>query len=265
MLPIDIASVDESRGFGCIESLDNNTAEEEAEFWVDYVLNDVGNDYTPYSFWESQECYCQMLVEKIDLRKLFEPICNKLKIPIANAKGWPDIHMRAAMMQRYKFWEGKGKRPVLLYCGDFDPVGLQISDSYRNMFTDISGAVGWHPDSLIIDRFGLNYDFIQSAGLSWIENLITGNTNEEKDLADPRHKDHNKPHVQDYIKAYGARKVEANAIVVVPEMGRKLCREAIEKYVSEDAPDEYVENLTDIRQDVTNQIKSILKERLNAE
>jgi hypothetical protein len=47
------------------------------------------------------------------------------------------------------------------------------------------------------------------------------------------------PYVQEYIKKYGVRKVEANAIVVVPDKARELCRSAIEKYLGRDALDRF--------------------------
>ena len=53
-----------------------------------------------------------------------------------------------------------GQIPVVLYCGDFDPVGLQISDTLHANITQLAAAVGWQPDNLIIDRFGLNIDWI---------------------------------------------------------------------------------------------------------
>ena len=71
---------------------------------------------------------------------------------------------RAALMRRFSQWERKGKECVLFYCGDHDPGGLQISNFLRSNFEDLSGAVGWHPDNLIIERFGLDYDFIESEG-----------------------------------------------------------------------------------------------------
>jgi hypothetical protein len=37
--------------------------------------------------------------------------------------------------------------------------------------------------------------------------------------------------VQDYLARFGARKVEANALVVRPEAGRRLCLEAVRRYV----------------------------------
>src|SRR5262249_25894126 len=129
-------------------------------------------------------------------------------------------------------WEKCGKRIILLHCGDHDPGGLNISDFLRSNLADLSKAVGWKPDKLIIDRFGLNYDFIQQQRLTWIDNLITGS---KRDLADSDHPDHSKPYVQNYLREFGTRKVEANALVVRPEAGRKLCRDAILKYVPETA------------------------------
>ncbi len=119
----------------------------------------------------------------------------------------------------------------MLYCGDHDPAGLHITESYREMFEDIK-CVHWRPDNLIIDRFGINADFIAKHNLSWIENLITG-SKEKKDLADPKHPDHFKPYVQNYLRQFGARKVEANALVTIPTVARQLCRYAVEKYLGD--------------------------------
>jgi hypothetical protein len=79
---------------------------------------------------------------EIDLKSLFEPICGEYCIPIANARGWSDINGRARMMRRFKHWEGQGKQCVLLYCGDHDPAGLNISDSLMSLFDEMQD----HPD-----------------------------------------------------------------------------------------------------------------------
>jgi hypothetical protein len=229
-LPLDICAVDENRLFDCIERVDVADPEGEARDIVDYTRRAHWN-YHPLSFWDYQDHYIQMVVEKIDLKSLFLPICREFYVPIANAKGWADINMRAAMMARFAHWQAKGKTPVLLYCGDFDPAGLRISQSLRSNLADLAGVVAWAPDRLIIDRFGLNHAFIEEQGLAWIENLITGSG---RSLDDPRHPDHRKPYVQDYIARYGARKVEANALVVRPQASRDLCRNAILKYIDED-------------------------------
>ena len=139
-------------------------------------------------------------------------------------------------MRRFANMEAAGKQCILLYCGDHDPGGLAISDHLRPNLKGLAHAVCWSPDDLIIDRFGLNHDFIEREGLSWIENLETSSGG---NLNDTRHKDHCKPYVQNYIEQFGARKVEANALVTRVEAGRKLCREAILEYLDEDDPKNY--------------------------
>src|SRR5262249_47821811 len=149
-------------------------------------------------------------------------------IPITNISGWNDINSRAAIMKRFAFWEKRGKKCVLLHCGDHDPGGLHISEFLRSNMEELADAVGWRPDNLIIERFGLNADFIEEQGLTWIDNLETGSGGR---LDDPRHPDHGKSYVQSYLARFGARKVEANALVVRPEAGRELCRQAILRHV----------------------------------
>ena len=156
------------------------------------------------------------MVEKIDLKSLFGPVCARFNIPITNAGGWTDLNSRAAMMRRFKRWDAVGRQCVLLYCGDHDPGGLQISGLIRSNLADLSGAVGWLPERLTIDRFGLNHDFIKEQGLTWIDNLRTAKKKPPNDLADPKHPDHRKDYVQDYLRQFRPRKCEANALVTRP-------------------------------------------------
>jgi hypothetical protein len=75
-------------------------------------------------------------------------------------------------------------------------------------------------DYIGIERFGLNADFIDANNLTWIDNLETSSG---RRLDGDRHPDHYKPYVQDYLRRFGAKKSEANALVVAPEAGRRLC------------------------------------------
>lgn len=226
-LPLDIVAEDDAREFANLEVLSDTTPEAEALAILEYTKT-AHQNYCPVSFWDFQTCYVEMLVEKIDLKSLFRGICATYHIPLANGRGNADINSRARMMRRFARWEREGKQPVLLYAGDHDPAGLRISDFLRRNLEDLSQAVGWRPDNLIIDRFGLNADFIREHGLTWIDNLETGSGAR---LDDPRHADHRKSYVQGYLAEFGARKVEANALVTRPEAGRELCLAAIRRYV----------------------------------
>jgi len=193
--------------------------------------------YTP-DWWDGEEYYIQMVVEKIDLKSLFEPVCRDYHIPIATSKGWSSMLQRGEYARRFKEAEEMGLKCVLLYCGDFDPDGRRISEFLKKNLEDlwfirwIDGTQGYDPADLEIDRFGLNYDFIVDNNLSWINNLITGS---KKDLASPSHPNHYMNYVQNYLTEIGARKCEANALVVIPTQGRLLCRQAIERYLGQDA------------------------------
>ncbi len=234
-LPIDFVLMDQSRAFDGQEVIWHDDAEGAARYIVEEI-GDAHLRFTPHSFWDDKDVYIQALVEKIDLKSRFKPVFNRFCIPFANAKGWGDINIRADMMRRFQEWEDEGKECVLLYCGDHDPGGLQISGFLRSNMEELADAVGWSPDNLIINRFGLNHDFIKEQNLTWIDNLETSSG---KDLGNPKHPDHHKSYVQDYIGQFGIRKVEANALVTRIEAGRELCRQAIPQYLSDDDPDTY--------------------------
>lgn len=219
---------------------------------------DLVDDWTPI-WWEDEEYYLQMMVEKKDLKTLFQPLCRRYHIPITNAKGWSDINQRARMMQRFKEAEERGSIPVLLYCGDYDPFGVVISDRLKTNLGQLSKAKGveWEPENLIVDRFGLNQDFIEDLGLSWIENLETGSG---KSLADPAHKNHDHPAVQRWLREVGERKVEANALVVYPEEGRKLCEDSILEWLGEGVLERFEERAEEHRKPVDAVLRKIDKQ-----
>lgn len=267
-LPLDICAADAKRAWFNVEELDNEDAADEAGRIVRTVKQWIAG-FQPRSFWQGKPYYIQMIVEKSDLRELFLPICKRWHMPIANGGGWTDINVRAELMARFRDNLEDGQIPVILYCGDHDPGGLHISGCFRENLDQLSTAVGWTPpDNLIMDRFGLNYDFIEANKLTWIDNLQTSSKvkGKPKDLSDPRHKDHFKPYVQNYLAKYGVRKVEGNALVVVPQAGRDLCEAAILKYmVDPTLPERFMEGLQPNRDELRDAVKSALAEYLEDE
>jgi hypothetical protein len=255
-LPLNICAEDASRETVGLERLDNNDIPNEVESWIDHLHNSAHQTYTPISFWNDLETYVEVAVEKLDLRNLFEPVCQEFHVPIKNCKGWSDLNLRAEMMRRFAAHEVQGRNGVLLLCGDHDPGGLHITEMMRKNLEDLAGAVGWSPDNLLITRFGLNADFINRHRLTWIDNLETSSGGQ---LDDPDHNDHDKHYVQNYIAEFGVRKCEANALVVEPEVGRQLCRDAILEHVPADAVERYERKLQRIR----NRLRKALRERVS--
>jgi hypothetical protein len=80
-------------------------------------------------------------------------------------------------------------------------------------------------------------------------------TSSGEQLDDPEHSDHDKRYVQDYIAEFGVRKCEANALVVVPEIGRQLCRNAILEHLPADAVKRYARKLNRARKQFRQAIR----------
>src|SRR5262249_17381330 len=221
LLPMDIVAEDDARAFENLEQLDHDDPVAVAAALC-LSVQKWHESYTPISSWDDKNVSLAMVVEKIDLRTLFTPICAEFCIPIANARGWSDLNLRWRILEMIREHVAAGRRFVLLYCGDHDPAGLNISKSLCKNLSELLTHREWLQlmDHLTIDRFGLNADFIAEHNLTWIENLKTGSGG---DLADLRHKDHRCDYVQSYLRKFGPRKVEANALVVRPDAGRKLC------------------------------------------
>jgi hypothetical protein len=258
LLPIDFTVEDEARGADCLESCDDGDPGRHAATLASSLHR--WKDYSPISFWDNQAVFIQMVVEKIDLKYLFLPVCNRYHVPLINSRGWSDLNLRAGLMRRFQEHDVRGQRQaVLLLCGDHDPVGLQITDLIRGLLSELEQAIGWSPDNLIIERFGLNVDFIERHGLTWIDGLQTGSG---KDLGDPSHRQHNAAYVQDYIAQFDKRKVEANALVVRPAAGRQLCRDAIEKYLDMAAIADYERSLVTQRERVKEALPEAVKQFL---
>jgi len=269
-LPIDICSVDESRTADNVSyySSDGIDVEDwsyhralsikyEIENIVEDATRNPASDYYPYDWHDFQTHYVELMTEKIDLIGIFKPVCQQYNVAYSNRRGWGDIHSNAALMRRFADWERRGKQCVLLYCGDHDPAGLHISDLIQNNLSDLSPAVGWSPDNLIIDRFGLNYDFIQDNNLTWIDNLETSGKDENgnaRHLDDPEHNDFGKPYVKNYIETYGVRKVEANALMSNIAAGRQLCESAILKYIDAEGIERWRSETANLRNDAEQRI-----------
>lgn len=249
LLPVDFVAEEDSRAFVGVEEPSDRSIKATLQWMCGAVL--TGDRYFTPDWWNGEDFYVQMLVEKIDLKTLFEPVTSEYHIPIANSKGWSSILQRAEYARRFKEAEARGLQCVLLYCGDHDPDGLRISDTLKKNLEQVAevqwsdGEEGYSPENLEITRFGLNYDFITENNYTWIDNLITGSG---KNLASPSHPNFKLPYVKRYLAEIGPRKCEANAIVTTPDAARDLCREAIEFIVGQDAQERFADKRRRVRE-----------------
>lgn len=264
LLPTDFTAKDDARRwYAGDDGSDYDDVDDYVRRKIKALLHGWGFDR---SFWEYQDHFIQVVVEKIDLVHLFRPICDRYNIPITTGKGWSTINQRAEIASRFKYWLDKDKTPVLLYCGDFDPPGRRISDHFKKNLNDLSDALiptqdgdeyfygGRYGDAITVDRFGLNHDFVEEHDLTWVENLETGSG---RDLCSPSHPEHDKDYVQDWLRTYGCRKVEANALVAHPEAGRELFEDTVKGYLGDDPLSEYEDDLEDDRRAISERLDEL--------
>lgn len=236
--------------------------------------------YHPDTYQSYQPCYMELLVEKVDLVSMFEDIAQTYRIQVSNGRGDTDLHSIAGIHRRFMAAQARGQECVLLYCGDHDPKGVNISHTIRNRFDEsakqhFADGTRLEPIDFTIDRFGLNLDFIERHKLSKVPNLITGRKTKMKcldgrtyppgivGLDNPIHPDHMKSYVQKYLDLIGrpeqAWKVEANAMIVREKVSLDLFKQTIAKYVDADGIRRYKEAGATAREELGNAFPDFMK------
>lgn len=231
LIPIHLIGKDVSRpvsSYGFVEEAATayESFQQSMRATLDYT------SYRPHDYWDYQRYFPVVWSEKLDIIKMLSSVIPAQVVHLAG-KGWADINSRAQVIDLCKEAQlEKGLIPVILYLGDLDPAGVNISNNLRKNLKDLEEAMDWDgADDIRIVRVGLTEEFVDLHNLPWVDNLITAS---KKDLADPRHKDHNKDYVQDYIRKYGVRKCEQNAMVLCVEESKELLRRHLYNFLNVD-------------------------------
>ena len=235
-LPLDLVADDNARAMQGWDFYDDCSPKEYLVTHLRRAL-DQAEKYRPVSFWTTQTYYPIVMVEKSDLVSLFRQVLPQA-VKIFNARGNADVNSRVKLLETVRWALSENLEPVILYAGDHDPSGLLISDGLKSwgVLGEIAKLLNMEDElrDLRIVRFALNQRQIEEGGFIKIPNLVTS---QGKDLADPNHKDYNKPYVQNYLRTFGAWKVEANALVANPEYGRQLMHDALFQWLDQEGID----------------------------
>lgn len=214
--------------------------EERAQWAIDDISDNLRTWATAYhqtGYWDGAECYVEMIVEKKDLVQIFRSTADRYNVRITNGKGDTDIHTRLAMLKRFRDHTEAGRRCVLLAVGDHDPKGLHIVEGLHRTIMSCANIKGldWDEPEFEVINIGLTERQIDDLGLMKIGNLETGGG---RDLSDPRHPDHFKSYVRDYIARFGVWKCEANALVGNPQGAEALLENSINRFIPAHHPRE---------------------------
>jgi len=106
--------------------------------------------------WKQQQHYVEVMVEKQALEGVLAPVCEKWGVAFTANKGYSSV---SSMYSRGKFIQSQrdveGKDVHVLYLGDHDPSGLDMSRDVRDRLERYSDG----PVDVV--RLALNYDQVQ--------------------------------------------------------------------------------------------------------
>lgn len=76
--------------------------------------------------WENQPYYPEVFIEKKALQGVFQSPCTRNQVALGACKGYPSLTFLNEATLRFKEAEERGKIPVIIYFGDYDPSGEDI-------------------------------------------------------------------------------------------------------------------------------------------
>ena len=110
--------------------------------------------------WENQPIYPEVLIEKKALEGVFYKTCMTNSVALGACKGYPSLTFLHDVSLRIQDAENRGKHPVILYFGDYDPSGEDIPRALRENLIQLGC-----PDDLEVRRICLNEQQVIEWGL----------------------------------------------------------------------------------------------------
>jgi hypothetical protein len=103
--------------------------------------------------WDGQPEYIEVWVEKDALSQVIEQVAGRWDVMSFACKGSPSTSAMHDAARRLRGYEGAGRKTTVIYLGDHDPTGIDIS-------RDIADRLALFRSSAFVDRIALNWDQI---------------------------------------------------------------------------------------------------------
>lgn len=158
---------------------------------------------------QTQENYIEIFIEKDALATLFRKVAERYCIPVTTCRGY--ISTDYIYKYKRRTMQNADRRPIVLYFGDFDPSGVNMSESL---------------ESRMLNDFDIPVNFIRPAlNLEQIERYNLPHVDEDLKRGDSRAAKH--------VEKYGFLAVELDALKP-PDLSDIIHR-AIQKQLNIDA------------------------------
>lgn len=84
------------------------------------------------SKWDDQEFRPEVWIEKEALSGIFQNVCRELDIPLLSCRGYTSQSEMWGSATRLKEFLDNGQKPIILYFGDHDPSGIDMTRDVEN-------------------------------------------------------------------------------------------------------------------------------------
>lgn len=119
------------------------------------VLNGIERQFA-LDYWERQNTYVEVWVEKDALSSVIERPCRRYRAPYMPCKGYLSASEAWRSGQRFRKAYEDGRRCVLIHLGDHDPSGIDMTRDNGDRVTVFS-----HHSEVEVRRIALNMDQIE--------------------------------------------------------------------------------------------------------
>lgn len=95
--------------------------------------------YYKLNKWQRQKVYIEVMVEKQALEGVLKPVCAKYGVNFTSNKGYSSMSALYETSLRLADAVTRGKEPVILYLGDLDPSGLDMTRDIKDRLSTFVG------------------------------------------------------------------------------------------------------------------------------
>lgn len=194
------------------------------------IIRGIKNQFK-VDMWARQDSYVEVFVEKQSLENVLEPLCWELDIPFCSNKGYSSSSAYYDASKRYLAAADAGKELFVVYLGDHDPSGVDMSRDIDDRFTMFLEGSVFSDSNLAVElsevdprphtvkRVALNMDQVRSMHLQ----------------SSPAKPDDTR--IGEYYRQFGTRDTWELA-AVEPKTMVAIVREAVEALIDEEKWDE---------------------------
>ncbi len=111
--------------------------------------------------WEEQSFRIEVWIEKDALIGAIERVCNRWNVDFFSCRGNPSQSEVWGAARRLMNYSNDQQTPVILYLGDHDPTGIDITRDVRDRMTMFFEGHDLAEDDLIVERIALNMDQVE--------------------------------------------------------------------------------------------------------